>query len=584
VVQRDDETVEDLKLDVRAVLAEIGAEEAVAQLEARIQEFEQQLERLDHRGEEHERARKGELDVMRARVSDALQVVQDAVEEQREAWANLEARLAKLAAETEANAADSVDALREELTPRVHRALLQSDEVQARVAGELESVGSELTARIETTREQFNQARQQAEQSRGELEARLRDEHEQRSAAFTELESRTQAQVTEVGSTVAQQHGEIVQRLDGLRRELDATAGELRAGWNLRAQELEASLSQAHDSLAETIEAQGEASAELERRWIEGTRDIARRIEEVSAQATKLVGDERVARDAAELGVKAELDALAGAVAGVEDTLGAVETKRVTEAEQLRRNLQETSGRLDVLQQKVANAVGKIASELTNKVSSVTGELEALRETSVRQEQRLTALDALAKRLDGLEVHQAAMADKLASSADDARFQELQKAVSSLRQDLSTLAGGVEASVEQSSTVRQQLTTIQETQREHAALRQEVRELAARMAESTARLDETEKLARAAGQAIAGAVRKAREAAARPSTPVPPPDPTQPSVPVAEQAPLFQHRPSVPRRGDAGRPIIEVAAAEGELGERALTRGEPAAQEPPTEG
>lgn len=579
VAERREETVEDLKLDVRAVLAEIGAEEAVAQLEARIEEFEQQFGRIEQRGQESERARKGELDVMRARVSDALQVVQDAVEEQREAWTNLESRLASLAADTESNAAAAIDALREELTPRVHRALLQSDEVQARVAGELESVASELRSRLETHREQIAEAKTEAEQRVASVEAELRDEHEQRTAAFAELESRTQAQVGEVEATVTQQHGELVERLDGLRRELDATTGELRAGWNLRAQELEDSVVQAHDSLAETIEAQGEASAELERRWIEGTRDIARRIEEVTAHARELVNAEKVGREQSVHELSTELEAIGSAIAGLEDTLGAAETKRVTEGEQLRRNLQETSGRLEVLQQKVANAVGKIASELTNKVSSVTGELEALREASVRQEQRLTTLDAVVKRVDGLEAQQGVIANKLTTATDNARFGELQKAMSALRQDLSTLAGGVEASVEQSSQVRQQLTTAQETLREHVALRQEVRELAARMAESAARLDETERLARAAGQAIAGAVRKAREASVRPAVPLAPANPGQPSVPAAEQAPLFQNRTAVPRRAEVTiDAAIEAAEAEEE---RAAAGGPQQPQAPP---
>jgi hypothetical protein len=69
-----------------------------------------------------------------------------------------------------------------------------------------------------------------------------------------------------------------------------------------------------------------------------------------------------------------------------------------------------------------------------------------------------------------------------------------------------------------------------------------MRELTSRTAELAARLDETDKLARAAGQAIASAVRRARASQSR-IPPVQPLTEGAPRVAAAERPLLFRPEP-----------------------------------------
>jgi hypothetical protein len=75
--------------DVRGVLDQIATEETLARLEARVSELEQQLVHAEYHASARDRAHQGELDLMRARLDDALALV-------RETWSTLSERLSSL--------------------------------------------------------------------------------------------------------------------------------------------------------------------------------------------------------------------------------------------------------------------------------------------------------------------------------------------------------------------------------------------------------------------------------------------------------------------------------------------------------
>lgn len=282
--------------EVRTVLAEIEASEEMATLESRVAEVEQELERASARAEDAERARRGELQVMRARIEDALELVRTTTDEQRDAWTQLERRLAEVVHEADSATGRLVEGLREDLTPKVARADLRTEELAADLRGELEAASEDVG-----------------------------------------------------------------RQLDAIRRELDAAAGELRAAQNLRSQQSTELVSSMDDRLSELAEA-------LER--------------------------ERALRDEAVHSVRTRLDDLTNRVEDVDQRAVSQSSRHLAELGHLHRSVEETGGRVEVLAQRVSSAVEDVAGELATRVASLAAELAAVRDASVRQQERLASMAA----------------------------------------------------------------------------------------------------------------------------------------------------------------------------------------------
>lgn len=526
-------------LDVRAVLDEIGAEETIAHLEARVAGLEQDLERADTRAREGERSRQGELDLMRARVEDAMTLVRETLDEQRTAWTSFEERFSGLVRDAEENSRSFVSELRDELTPRVQKAVMQTESSAAELKGEISTIAEDLDGRATELTGTLAELRRSLDRSASELSTQLSREQEERAAAATALEDRLRSRLDELATADEERHGEALTKVEALRRELDAAVGELRAGLNLRANELTETLSDLHDELTEAIDARQQAEAALERRWIDGTREIARRIEQNESVLRDSVQAERGQRQEADDELGQRVERIGTQLSELATKLDGELGRQGTSVEQLRRQGEEVATRLDVLQGKVAEAVSQIASQLTNRVATVVGDLAALRDTSVSHQEKLASLDHLSRKVDELAKREPAAA--VAPAVDDERLDRIEKELAGLRQHVSSMGATVTATAQQARDLHAAISSLSSQGREQEGMRQEVRELAARTSEMTHRIDETEKLARAAGQAIASAVRRARTANAK----------TSGSDPVEHlgERPIFSSRPPTPPPG-----------------------------------
>lgn len=518
--------------DVASVLEEIGAEEAVAHLEARIAEMEQELERRDHRRSEADRARRGEFDLMRARIDDALDLVKNATDEQRDAWSRFEARFTALVAESEETAQVHLDELREELTPRVADVLVRLEEQEAKLRGELRTLASEQERLRARTTEQLSEVESGLRTEVTSLSDRLSAQDDGQTETANRLERLLQERLEHLESSQSAATDELTARLEGLRRELDAAAGELRAAVNLKHAELSGGLEELREDLDGRL---GEEVDGLEQRWIVGTRDIARRIEEVSQDLQRQLSAEREARRGGLDEATTRLDEVAGVVEELHAAFGTAQARRHGEDDQVQRQLEELSSRLDVLQSKVASAVGQIASQLTNRVAALSAQQDAFQEAAARREERLAAIDTLERGLSVLTEEVRRLRSGVEQRPVPEPDPELVESVQGVRRQLSSMSGTVEATSTQLRDLASTIERLDQEAQERAALRQEVRELAARSAEIGERLDETERLARAAGKAIASAVRRSRSAQQRQQ------DERQPS--------FFQREPSEQQPG-----------------------------------
>ena len=134
-----------------------------------------------------------------------------------------------------------------------------------------------------------------------------------------------------------------------------------------------------------------------------------------------------------------------------------------------------------------------------------------------RRDARLAAVDPRGSRVSELAGELDQLRASVASLRDTDRGSdgEQQAVVRSLRDQVSSVSGTLEATTSNLRELGATVERLDQEAQERAALRQEVRELAARSAELSERLEETERLARTAGKAIASAVRRSRNAQQR---------------------------------------------------------------------
>lgn len=499
---------EEAHLDVRTILAEIGAEETFARHEGRLAGLEDDLERVLARLEESERRQQGELAVMRARVDDALHALEGSAGEHRDATSKIEERIAAAAASSEAVSRELVSDLREELSPRIQRAMYAIDETAAELRGQLEAAADDTTARVEDLAGQVAEVHALAGDAVARADVTAEEAARQQAEGLAALEARLGMRLDDQAERLDSQTQAAADRVEGLRRELDAATGELRAGLHLRAQALEEAVADARADLADRLEEREAAAADLERRWVQGAREIARRIEAVSADARGAVEAERARREEAQAALRARLDEHTEVVEELRVRLSASVGRRETDLEQLRRSLDEVQGHVEILQGRLASAVGQVVGALTEEVSQLSGDLEALRESSMEQGQRLAGLEHLGRRVSELTARHESVEQRLSERGRDEQVERVATAVTELRDRLGSVDAAVQANGERGRALQSAVAELREGARGEQGLRQEVRDLAARCAELARRVAEAEELARTAGRAIVGLGRR----------------------------------------------------------------------------
>lgn len=464
--------------EVHDMLEQLDTEGTVAALEARVEDLEQELARAETRAYEAERGRQGDLEMMRARTQDALELVRVSMEDQRVAFRSFEERLTGLVSSAEEAGRRTVDGLRNDLAPAVQKALLRSDEVGAEVKGELGAVAAE-TARIAGAVARLAEVQ---DELADRLEAATRanaEEPEARAAAIAASEERLAQRLATAEEASRYRLLEERGRVEALRRELDSAVGELRAGINLKAGELVERIEDHRLELAERADDHDRAVVDLEER------------------------------------------------------LAAETVRHGAELEPVHRSADELRTRLESVEAKVADTVGGLAGSLTNRVSEVAGRLEALRETAVRHQEQLSGLDQLERRIGELEARRSepAAGTRPALERLDALGQELD----ALRGHERSMLDRLEGLERHLAELTMRLPGSGDGLEAADGLRHEIRDLASRTSELATRLEETDRIARTAGQAITRAIRHTRQADPNASLPPVPP------LPGGDE-PLFRER------------------------------------------
>lgn len=233
--------------DVHSILSGIAAEGELARLEARLEELEGDLGRLGADLDSDRAARGGELDVMRARVEDALGFVGEATDEQRRAWTELEGRLESVREQLDGRLSAAADDLREEMIAVRERSAAIAEETELRLQADI----TELVAGLEERISAHVERRMEMEGRRSSaIEARLETLIEEEGQRWLEGLERgvrgLREAIGEISSSLEHERGArgeadrgLNARLDELAQRLERTEG--RSETNSRRSDVELS-------------------------------------------------------------------------------------------------------------------------------------------------------------------------------------------------------------------------------------------------------------------------------------------------------------------------------------------------------
>lgn len=155
------------------VLGELEVANSLSTLEARLDSIELDIARVVATREEDSRKISGEMQVMRARVEDALTAVTDTAQELRDAWVGIDTRIADLIDSRFDGQQTSVDALRAQVAQGIEATRMAIEAAEARLHGEVEALAGTSVEQVRGISDLVEQARSRIDEVVQEVEGRV---------------------------------------------------------------------------------------------------------------------------------------------------------------------------------------------------------------------------------------------------------------------------------------------------------------------------------------------------------------------------------------------------------------------------
>ncbi|MEX2554068.1 MAG: hypothetical protein WEB06_00365 [Actinomycetota bacterium] len=146
---------------------------SLSALEARLDSIELDIARVVTIREEDSRRISGEMQVMRARVEDALTAVTDTAQDLRDAWVGIDTRIAELIDSRFDGQQTSVDAIRAQLAQGLEATRMAVEAAEARLHGEVEALSGTSVEQVRAISDLVEQARSRADEVVAEVESRV---------------------------------------------------------------------------------------------------------------------------------------------------------------------------------------------------------------------------------------------------------------------------------------------------------------------------------------------------------------------------------------------------------------------------
>ncbi len=155
------------------VLGELEVANSLSSLEARLDSIELDIARVAATREEDSRRISGEMQVMRARVEDAVTAVTDTARELRDAWVGIDQRIADLIDSRFGEQQSAVDGVRAQVSQGLEATRLAVEAAEARLHGEVEALSGTSVEQVRGMSDLVEQARARIDGVVAEIEGRV---------------------------------------------------------------------------------------------------------------------------------------------------------------------------------------------------------------------------------------------------------------------------------------------------------------------------------------------------------------------------------------------------------------------------
>lgn len=155
------------------VIGQLEVANSLSALESRLDSIELDIARVVATREEDSRRITGEMQVMRARVEDALTAVTDTAQELRDAWVGIDGRIAELIDSRFGAQQESVDSLRAHVTQGLEATRMAIEAAEARLHGEVEALSGTSIEQVRSISDLVEQARSRVDEVVSEVEGRV---------------------------------------------------------------------------------------------------------------------------------------------------------------------------------------------------------------------------------------------------------------------------------------------------------------------------------------------------------------------------------------------------------------------------
>lgn len=402
-------------------LDEISEGEALAHIDTRLSFMERQVERIMARRDEADRGFQAELNVMRARVEDALSAVGTTADEHRAAIGALEERLASQITGQDSGARELSESVRAELASMVNAAVSKLEMAEARIRGEMKAIQDLAEERTRGVVAAVEEGKHLAAEAELKIDASIRSAEEK----VAEIAGRIDAEVARIDSSfegrIEQEREQVDQRLDmhaselmmklnteiakmvdlvgSESREADARLGETSADLRLEIHQLRTALEESAQKSATLVElARNDAIGRVESSEQKAA-GAAIHLESMINQVRKQMKSFEEEWAGALAQVTHELNGVKVRAEEVAAKFDSVDSRRTSDRAAIESSVRGLATKVDMVETRLGQVVEEVMAKQATRMEVLASQVANMTQSEVAQEERSGAVDFLAKRL-----------------------------------------------------------------------------------------------------------------------------------------------------------------------------------------
>ena len=216
------------------VIGQLEVANSLSQLESRLDSIELDISRVAASRDADSRHVTGEMDVMKARVEDALNAVTETAQDLRDAWVGIDTKIAELVDGRIGEQAGILEQLRAQLSSGVESTRMAIDAAEARLLGEVEALSGTSSEQVRGVGELVEQARAKIDEIVAGVEGRVVEVMAKQklnagpsAGQIDEISTQLRDEIASREKTFEERLGQITERVGGIASSFDTLMSKL---------------------------------------------------------------------------------------------------------------------------------------------------------------------------------------------------------------------------------------------------------------------------------------------------------------------------------------------------------------------